>query len=153
MKILSLTPLGAELDGGFRGALVRIQRSLLDKRTGTSQFLDNQLVTLRFVYRKDLALSEQDRVLNPLGFQVTEYRADNDYARGVPVPDEDTTMGDEAGMETSPMQSSGQGVAPDAAAPMQDAAAGQMPAATRAPGTQNIDTNVSTGTAEGVGNR
>lgn len=88
VKILSITPLGAEPNGSFKGASVRIQRSLLDKRTAVSQFLDNQLVTMRFEYRTNLALSEQDRVLNPLAFQVTEYRVDNDYARGVPVPDD-----------------------------------------------------------------
>jgi type IV secretion system protein VirB8 len=88
IKILSITPLGTEPNGSFRGASIRIQRSLLDKLTGAAQFLDNQLVTMRFEYRSDLALSEQDRVLNPLAFQVTEYRVDNDYARGVPVPDD-----------------------------------------------------------------
>jgi len=88
VKILSITPLGAEPNGSFRGASVRIQRSLLDKRSGVSNFLDNQLVTMRFEYNQNLALSEQDRVLNPLAFQVTEYRVDNDYARGVPVPDD-----------------------------------------------------------------
>lgn len=88
VKILSITPLGAQANGSFRGASVRIQRSLLDKRTGASTYLDNQLVTMRFQYNQNLALSEQDRVLNPLAFQVTEYRVDNDYARGVPVPDD-----------------------------------------------------------------
>ncbi|KRG62417.1 virB8 family protein [Stenotrophomonas maltophilia] len=88
VKILSITPLGAEPNGSFRGASVRIQRSLLDKRTGASTYLDNQLVTMRFEYNQNLALSEQDRILNPLAFQVTEYRVDNDYSRGVPVPDE-----------------------------------------------------------------
>lgn len=88
IKILSITPLAVEGNGSFRGASVRIQRSLLDKTTGTTQFLDNKLVTMRFDYRTDLALSEQDRILNPLAFQVTEYRVDNDYARGVPAPDD-----------------------------------------------------------------
>jgi len=88
VKILSITPLGAEPNGSFRGASVRIQRSLLDKRTGASTYLDNQLVTMRFEYNQNLALSEQDRILNPLAFQVTEYRVDNDYSRGVPVPDD-----------------------------------------------------------------
>ncbi|WP_369039092.1 virB8 family protein [Stenotrophomonas maltophilia] len=88
VKILSITPLAAQANGSFRGASVRIQRSLLDKRTGVSTYLDNQLVTMRFEYNQNLALSEQDRVLNPLAFQVTEYRVDNDYARGVPVPDD-----------------------------------------------------------------
>jgi len=88
VKILSITPLGAEPNGSFRGASVRIQRSLLDKRTGVAPYLDNQLVTMRFGYNQNLALSEQDRILNPLAFQVTEYRVDNDYSRGVPVPDD-----------------------------------------------------------------
>ncbi|WP_313248558.1 virB8 family protein [Stenotrophomonas indicatrix] len=88
VKILSITPLGTEANGSFRGASVRIQRSLLDKRSGAATYLDNQLVTMRFEYNQKLALSEQDRVLNPLAFQVTEYRVDNDYARGVPVPDD-----------------------------------------------------------------
>nr|WP_240790648.1 type IV secretion system protein [Stenotrophomonas sp. TEPEL] len=88
VKILSITPLAAQANGSFRGASVRIQRSLLDKRTGITTYLDNQLVTMRFEYNQNLALSEQDRVLNPLAFQVTEYRVDNDYARGVPVPDD-----------------------------------------------------------------
>jgi len=88
VKILSITPLGTLPNGGFRGASVRIQRTLLDKRTGASSYLDNQLVTLRFEYKAALALSEQERVLNPLSFQVTEYRVDRDYAAaGVPVPD------------------------------------------------------------------
>ena len=43
---------------------------------------------MRFEYNQNLALSEQDRILNPLAFQVTEYRVDNDYSRGVPVPDD-----------------------------------------------------------------
>ncbi len=88
IKILSITPLAVEGNGSFKGASVRIQRSLLDKTTGVMTYLDNKLVTLRFEYRTDLALSEQDRVLNPLAFQVTEYRVDSDYARGVPVPDD-----------------------------------------------------------------
>lgn len=88
IKILSITPLGTLPNGGFRGASVRIQRTLLDKRTGGSTYLDNQLVTLRFEYKAALALNEQERVLNPLSFQVTEYRVDRDYAAaGVPVPD------------------------------------------------------------------
>lgn len=92
VKILSITPLGALPSGGFRGASVRIQRTLLDKRTGGSSYLDNKLVTLRFEYKAALALSEQERVLNPLSFQVTEYRVDQDYASGgVPVPDTSVT--------------------------------------------------------------
>ena len=86
VRILSITPLAVRADGGFRGASVRIQRSLLDKPSGASSHLDNQLVTLRFEYRTDLAMSEDERVLNPLGFWVTDYRVDTDHAGSVPLP-------------------------------------------------------------------
>jgi type IV secretion system protein VirB8 len=87
VKILSITPLGAEPNGSFRGASVRIQRSLLDKRTGVSTYLDNQLVTMRFQYNQNLALSEQDRILNPgvPGHRVPRRQR---LSRGVPVPDD-----------------------------------------------------------------
>jgi type IV secretion system protein VirB8 len=118
VKILSITPLAAEGNGSFRGASVRIQRSLLDKTTGVSQFLDNKLVTMRFDYRTDLALSEQDRILNPLAFQVTEYRVDNDYARGVPVPD-DADMARQAN-QAAAAQAAQAAAAAAAAAPVYD---------------------------------
>lgn len=88
VRILSITPLGVLADGGFRGASVRIQRSLLDKRSGVSSYLDNRIVTMRFEYRGNLGLTEDERVLNPLGFWVTEYRVDSDHAHGIPVPDD-----------------------------------------------------------------
>jgi type IV secretion system protein VirB8 len=88
VKILSITPLEAQPNGGFRGASVRIQRSIYDKIKSTTNYLDNQLVTLRFRYDGKLALSEQERILNPLGMEVFEYRVDNDYSRGIPGPDD-----------------------------------------------------------------
>ncbi len=88
VKILSITPMDAQSNGGFRAASVRIQRSIYDKTRASTQYLDNQLVTLRFRYDANLALSEQERILNPLGLEVFEYRVDNDYARGVPGPDQ-----------------------------------------------------------------
>lgn len=88
VKILSITPLEAQQNGGFRGASVRIQRSIYDKVKASTNYLDNQLVTLRFRYNNNLALNEQERILNPLGLEVFEYRVDNDYSRGVPGPDD-----------------------------------------------------------------
>ncbi|WP_448141187.1 VirB8/TrbF family protein [Stenotrophomonas sepilia] len=135
VKILSITPLGVQPNGSFRGASVRIQRSLLDKRTGASNYLDNQLVTMRFDYNKNLALSEQDRVLNPLAFQVTEYRVDNDYARGVPVPDDSAMQ-----VQAQQAAQQAQGIydpSNPAAAMMIDPATGQpipVPAASQVPG-------------------
>lgn len=91
VKILSITPIGELDNGGFRGASVRVQRTLVDKNSGASTFMDNRLVTLRFNYDAKLALNDQDRLLNPLGFQVTEYRVDSDYAAAVPMPDQAAT--------------------------------------------------------------
>ncbi len=88
VKILSITPLEAQQNGGFRGASVRIQRSIYDKVKASTSYLDNQLVTMRFRYNKSLALNEQERILNPLGMEVYEYRVDNDYSRGIPGPDD-----------------------------------------------------------------
>ncbi|MBV6872023.1 MULTISPECIES: virB8 family protein [Xanthomonas] len=84
VKILSITPLGQRAGGGFRGAAVRIQRNLYEKTTGITTFIDNKLVTLAFDYNDNLKLDEQDRLQNPLGFQVTEYRVDNDYDKAPP---------------------------------------------------------------------
>ncbi|MFL6956365.1 MULTISPECIES: VirB8 family type IV secretion system protein [unclassified Stenotrophomonas] len=125
VKILSITPLGAESNGSFRGASVRIQRSLLDKRSGASSYLDNQLVTMRFEYKQNLALSEQDRILNPLAFQVTEYRVDNDYARGVPVPDDGAMQAQQAAQQAQGVYDPNN----PAAATMIDPATGQPIAA------------------------
>ncbi|OEZ02400.1 MULTISPECIES: VirB8/TrbF family protein [Stenotrophomonas] len=149
VKILSITPLAAEGNGSFRGASVRIQRSLLDKTTGVMQFLDNKLVTMRFEYRTDLALSEQDRVLNPLAFQVTEYRVDSDYARGVPVPDDAsmTSQANQAAAAQAAAQAAAAAAVPvydpnnPAAATMIDPNTGQpvaapVPGQTVAPGQQ-----------------
>ncbi|MEA5124585.1 virB8 family protein [Xanthomonas floridensis] len=146
VKILSLTPLDARPDGGFSGASVRIQRNLFDKRTGTSKYLDSRIITMRFTYRNDVAFSEQDRVLNPLGFQVSDYRADTDYSKGVPVPTDDAQA---------------LGAPADQAAPMDPAelpadAAEQMPAIGSG-ATQTVQPEmaepISIGTAEGASNR
>lgn len=38
VKILSITPLEAQVNGGFRGASVRIQRSVYDKNKATTSY-------------------------------------------------------------------------------------------------------------------
>jgi len=165
VKILSITPLGAQPDGGFRGASVRIQRSLLDKRTGVTTYLDNQIVTMRFEYRGNLGLTEDERVLNPLGFWVTEYRVDNDYARGVPVPDEAAlqAQAEQAAAWASPAAHAAD---PDAATVV-DSSTGLplVPSGQPAPGVQvppqpvlqgqeaPLSNRISTGTADGASNR
>lgn len=83
VRILSIV-----FDGGGngmppKGATVRFQRNIYDKATGTSRPLDSKIATLAFTYKANLKMSEKDRVQNPLGFRVTAYRVDNDYA---PMP-------------------------------------------------------------------
>jgi type IV secretion system protein VirB8 len=85
VAILS-TQLLAGGDGvGPRGATVRFQREVYDAASGTSRPLDDRIATLAFTYKPNLAMDEQDRVENPLGFQVTSYRVDNDYAPDPPL--------------------------------------------------------------------
>ncbi len=36
---------------------------------------------MAFKYNPNLQMDEPKRIANPLGFQVTEYRVDNDFAR------------------------------------------------------------------------
>lgn len=82
VRILSIQLLEGP-DGTPRGATVRFQRSVYDKATGASRPLDGRIATLGFSYNLALKMDEPDRLENPLGFQVTSYRVDNDYA---PLP-------------------------------------------------------------------
>ncbi len=69
-------------------ATVRFQRSLYDKARGRSDPLDAKIATLEFTYNPDLKLNDEARMLNPLGFRVTNYRVDNDFASpAAPVPE------------------------------------------------------------------
>jgi type IV secretion system protein VirB8 len=84
VKILSIVLIGGGPNAIPRGATVRFQRSLYDKQTGTSRPMDNKIATLEFVYKPNLRMDEQYRIENPLGFQVINYRVDNDYATAPP---------------------------------------------------------------------
>jgi type IV secretion system protein VirB8 len=79
VRILS-TVLQRSRDGGYSGATVRFQRALFDKASGGTRVIDNKIATLSFTYARNLKLDDVDRVQNPLGFQVTSYRVDNDAA-------------------------------------------------------------------------
>lgn len=146
VKILSMTPLREGPGGGFRGAAVRIQRSIYDKSKATSELLDMKYVTLQFAYRKDLKLDEQQRVLNPLGFRVTGYRVDSDYGQAVAVPD-----------QTATLQAPSTPVAPAMAPVAEDAADPAMPAiGAGVPGARAADAAsapISIGTADGANKR
>lgn len=86
IKILStdISP-GAKIDGAKKTAVIRFQRSLYDKQSGLTRPMDSRIATLEFVYKNNLQMTEQQRVLNPLGFQVTSYRAVTDYAASPPL--------------------------------------------------------------------
>ena len=115
IKILSLQlhdP--AEVGGTPKAATVRFQRSLYDKGSGGVTPLDSKIASLEFSYNSRLKMDEPNRVLNPLGFQVTSYRVDNDYAASPPMEAEFPTQAmhptPPPGM--APTDVSGQGVPP-----------------------------------------
>jgi type IV secretion system protein VirB8 len=83
VKILSLVLIGGA-NGTTKGATVRFQRSLFDKINGTTKPMDSKIATLEFTYKPNLKMDEKYRIENPLGFQVTSYRVDTDYAEAPP---------------------------------------------------------------------
>jgi type IV secretion system protein VirB8 len=86
IRILSISLIPGDPGRPPRGATVRFQRILYNKQNGSSQVMDGKIATLRFMYDPNVRLDERDRLLNPLGFFVTDYRVDNDY--GAPPPPE-----------------------------------------------------------------
>ncbi|MBN8714419.1 MAG: type IV secretion system protein [Xanthomonadales bacterium] len=84
VRLLSIVLLGGGADAAPKGATVRFQRSLYDKQSGLTRPLDNKIATLEFAYKANLQMDEQSRIANPLGFWVTDYRVDNDYASAPP---------------------------------------------------------------------
>jgi len=86
VRILSIVLVGGGQGGVPSGATVRFQRSVYEKGRGVSEPLDNKIATMEFRYDPDLRLNDEDRLLNPLGFRVTNYRVDNDFAQAPPPP-------------------------------------------------------------------
>ncbi|WP_432591915.1 virB8 family protein [Stenotrophomonas maltophilia] len=87
IRILSIQPISARGKGIASGANVRFQRFVFDKSSGTERFLDGKVATMEYQYKSNLEMSDQMRLLNPLGFQVTAYRVDNDHSRTPPSVD------------------------------------------------------------------
>ncbi len=86
VRILSIVLIGGGPGQRPTGATVRLQRSLYDKSRGRSEPLDSKIATLEFTYNPEVKMSEELRMLNPLGFRVVNYRVDNDYA-AAPTPE------------------------------------------------------------------
>jgi type IV secretion system protein VirB8 len=84
VKILSIVLIGGGQGQTPKGATVRFQRSIYNKQSGTLQPLDSKIATIEFAYKANLKMDDQYRIENPLGFQVTSYRVDSDYATAPP---------------------------------------------------------------------
>ncbi|MCX7512371.1 virB8 family protein [Frateuria sp. STR12] len=85
VKLLSIVLIGAGKGRTPTGATVRFQRSLYDKQSGARQPLDSKIATMEFTYKANLEMDDRNRIENPLGFWVTSYRVDNDYATPAPA--------------------------------------------------------------------
>lgn len=84
VKLLSTQLVGAGPGKTPVGATVRFQRSLYNKQTGATRLIDNKIATMAFTYKQNLAMDDRSRIENPLGFWVTSYRVDDDYATASP---------------------------------------------------------------------
>lgn len=91
VKLLSIVLVGGGPGVTPKGATVRFQRSLYDKQSGVTRPMDDKIATIAFTYKTNLEMDDQNRIENPLGFWVTDYRVDNDYASS--APDETTEAG------------------------------------------------------------
>lgn len=85
VRLLSIVLIGGGEGRAPKGATVRFQRSLVDKASGAVRPLDGKIATIEFAYKPNLKMDEERRIENPLGFQVTSYRVDSDYASPVPM--------------------------------------------------------------------
>lgn len=85
VNILSISLIPGTGKVQYKGATVRFQRSLFDKVSGASTPLDSKIATIEFTYKSNLKMDEKYRHENPLGFQVTNYRVDSDYAAAPPM--------------------------------------------------------------------
>jgi type IV secretion system protein VirB8 len=84
IKLLSIQLIGGGPGATPVGATVRFQRSLYNKQTGATQPIDNKIATIAFTYKQNLEMDDQSRIENPLGFWVTSYRVDDDFATAPP---------------------------------------------------------------------
>ncbi|TBR36969.1 MULTISPECIES: virB8 family protein [Dyella] len=83
VRILSIVLHSSATNKAPTGATVRFQRSVYAKSSGTSVLLDGKIATLTYSYKPGLKMDERDRVENPLGFQVSNYRIDDDFGESV----------------------------------------------------------------------
>jgi type IV secretion system protein VirB8 len=61
------------------GATVRFEKWRFDKNTAKSEYLSSHVATVRYEYKNNLKMSDNLRLRNPLGFQVTAFRVDDEF--------------------------------------------------------------------------
>lgn len=61
------------------GATVRFEKWRFDKNTAKSEYLSSHVATVRFEYKTNLKMNDNLRLRNPLGFQVTAFRVDDEF--------------------------------------------------------------------------
>lgn len=61
------------------GATARFEKWKFDKKTGKSDYLSSHVATIRYEYKTNLKMSDNLRLRNPLGFQVTAFRVDDEF--------------------------------------------------------------------------
>jgi len=81
IKVNSIVFNGLDEERGARptGATVRFEKWKFDKKTGKSTYLSSHVATLRYEYKANLKMNEELRLRNPLGFQVTAYKVDDEF--------------------------------------------------------------------------
>lgn len=66
--------------GQYSGAQVTFDRITYEKASGSRLKGESFVATIAFTYKNNLRMSEELRLQNPLGFQVTNYRLDPDLS-------------------------------------------------------------------------
>ena len=101
VKINSVVFNGLDEERGSRptGATVRFEKWKFDKTTGRSEYLSSHVATMSYEYKTNLKMSDNLRLRNPLGFQVSSFRVDDEFNapvykgaapdKGVPLLNED----------------------------------------------------------------
>lgn len=81
VKVNSIVFNGLDEERGARptGATVRFERWKFDKTTGKSDYLSSHVGTMTYEYKTNLKMSDNLRLRNPLGFQVTAFRVDDEF--------------------------------------------------------------------------
>jgi type IV secretion system protein VirB8 len=85
VQVTSIVLNGLDEERGAKptGGTVRFEKWKFDKTTGKSEFLSSHLATMSFEYKTNLKMSDKLRLRNPLGFQVTAFRVDDEINKPV----------------------------------------------------------------------